>query len=254
MQIDRTLSVPTGLTAAYVESWAAVFLPTGDAPALRLGDCAEEADIPVNLRRRLRPFARLGVTCGLGVAPQGDADIVFCSRYGDVALAHQLLTSLLEEEPVSPAGFSMSVHNTVPGVLDLVRKTRIGHTAIAGGTQTLSSGLVEAWLRLAERPHLKLVLIFADVPLPEIYSDVAHFDRGGLALGLRLSAEAGAHAHTYLVRTQDSGGHGDVLDAPHAELLAREIISRLQGNTLDTLRWRSQGSLWSFEGKTDVAA
>jgi len=254
MQIDRTLSVPTGLTAAYVESWAAILLPTDDASAQRLGDCVEETDIPVNLRRRLRPFARMGVTCGLGVAPQSDADIVFCSRYGDVALAHQLLTSLLEGEAMSPAGFSMSVHNTVPGVLDLARKTRIGHTAIAAGTQTLSSGLMEAWLRLAERPHLKLMLVFVDVPLPEIYSEVADFDRGGLAFGLRLSAEAGAHAHVSLMRTQDTGEHGDVLDAPHAELLAREIISRLQGDTLETLRWRSQGSLWSFEGNTDAAA
>ncbi|MEX0840585.1 MAG: beta-ketoacyl synthase chain length factor [Parvibaculum sp.] len=253
MQIDRMQSVPAGLSAAYVESWAAILPASANEPERRLGDCADETSIPAGLKRRMQPMARMGVACGLGVAPKCDADIVFCSRYGDIALAHQLLVALVGAEPMSPAGFSMSVHNTVPGILDLVRKARIGHTAVAAGTQTLSAGLTEAWLRLGKRPHLKLVLVFVDLPLPNIYSQFVDCDTGGVAFALCLSAEREEQAQISLVRSSDTGSDASALDSPHAELLARNLISSLQNGVPAVLRWRSQGSLWSFGRNPDAA-
>lgn len=255
MQADRTASVPAALSAAFVESWAAIVPGAPGEPTARLGACAAEADIPAGLRRRLGPLARMGVACGLGVAPASDADIVFCSRYGDISLAHQLLTALVGGEPMSPAGFSMSVHNTVPGVLDLARKARIGHTAIAAGPQTLSAGLAEAWLRLGERPHMKLVLVFADLPLPGIYSQFADSDMGGTAIALRLSAGHGEGTAYCLTRDPAADGEGGpVLDAPPAERLARELVVHMDDRVPQPLRWRSQGSLWSFGKSADEAS
>lgn len=237
--------------AVHVGSWAAILCGPEGAEE-RLGACAAEKDIPAGLRRRLGPLGKMGVACGLGVAPDGDADIVFCSRHGDIPLAHQLLAALVEGEPMSPAGFSMSVHNTVPGVIDLARKAKVGHTAIAAGTQTLSAGLVEAWLRLAARPHLDIVLVYAETPLPELYSQFADSELGGTALALRLSASAEEGSSFSLRLGGDAAPASPVLNEPHAEFLAREIVARLRSDTgPDNLQWRSQGFCWSL-GSADA--
>ncbi len=151
--------------AIHVGSWAAVLCGPGGTEE-RLGSCAEEKEIPAGLRRRLGTLGRMGVACGLGVAPQGDADIVFCSRHGDISLAHQLLTALVEGEPMSPAGFSMSVHNAVPGVLDLARKARIGHTQLRPVRRRSRPVSSKPGSALPARPHLDVVLVYAETPCP----------------------------------------------------------------------------------------
>lgn len=255
MQTESVSVAQGALEAIHVGSWAAILCGAGGAEE-RLGACADEKDIPAGLRRRLGPLGRMGVACGLGVAPPGDADIVFCSRHGDISLAHQLLTALVDGEPMSPTGFSMSVHNTVPGVLDLARKARIGHTAIAAGAQTLSAGLVEAWLRLAARPHLSVVLVYAETPLPELYEQFADSDLGGTALALRLSAQSGEGVGFSL--GPDGGGSPSKeqpLDAPDAEFLARTLIEILRGPVSRAeLQWRSQGFFWSLGSSANATA
>ncbi|ABS63106.1 hypothetical protein Plav_1486 [Parvibaculum lavamentivorans DS-1] len=253
MQSDRAMPGPAGLSAVFVESWAAMLADAPGEPPVRLGACAADADIPAGLRRRLGPLARMGVACGLGIAPEGDADIVFCSRYGDLSLAHQLLAALVATEPMSPAGFSMSVHNAVPGVLDLARKARIGHTAIAAGAQTFSAGLAEAWLRLGERPHLRLVLVFADLPLPDIYRQFADEDAGGAAFALRLSAEPGEARAVSITRSAAGDASPAALENPPAELLVRRLVDSLCSDA-PALSWRSQGSLWRLGKSSDEAA
>jgi hypothetical protein len=256
MQTERISADNRLPDAAHIAAWAAI-LCGADGAEERLGDCVGERDIPAGLRRRLGPLGRMGVACGLGVAPQGDADIVFCSRHGDVSLAHQLLSELIAGEPMSPAGFSMSVHNTVPGVLDLARKARIGHTAIAACAQTLSAGLAEAWLRLTARPHLDVVLIYAEMPLPDFYERFMDGDLGGTALALRLSAARGEGAFPSLLLEEGgpSPSAPPVLDAPSAEFLARELVARLRGRIAPAeMCWRSQGIRWSFGSVANAAS
>lgn len=248
MHQDRATSAYPALESAHVKSWAAI-LCGADGAEERLGACAAEKDIPAGLRRRLGPLGRMGVACGLGVAPgpERDADIVFCSRHGDIPLAHQLLTALIAGEPMSPAGFSMSVHNTVPGVLDLARKARIGHTAIAAGAQTLSAGLLEAWLRLAARPGLDVVLVYAETPLPELYSQFAEDDFGGTAFAICLSAGEERGPSFSLRPDGGAPASASLLDDPSAEFLARELVARLRADDApEALEWRSQGFRWSF--------
>src|SRR3546814_15070284 len=73
--------------------------------------------------------------------------------------------------------------------MDLVRKSRVGHTAIAAGTQSLSAGLVESWGKLAENPDRKIALVYADCALPEIYREFSDMKMGGGALAMTLSAQ-----------------------------------------------------------------
>lgn len=237
------------VSTAYVESWAAVTLSALDGAAQRSGACAEDSIIPAAHRRRLGPYGRLAVTCGLSIAAADSSDLVFCSQYGDVDLAHKLLTELVAGGLLSPAAFSLSVHNAAPGVMDLVRKSCIGHTAIAAGTQSLSAGLVESWAKLAENPDRKIALVYADCALPEIYREFSDMKMGGTALAMTLSAKKPDRPSGRFVLEAKSAD--DALDAPCSEDLAGLLSSTLDGSGT-CVRWRSRGLQWSFTAGSDA--
>jgi len=239
------------VSAMFVDSWAAIVLDSADGMAQRLGGCAEEGTIPAALRRRLGPFGRMAVSCALGVSTE-DSDIVFCSRYGDVNLAYRLLVDLVEEGPLSPAGFSLSVHNAVPGAVDLVRKSRVGHTAIAAGSESLSAGLCEVLGKLMDRPDVRAMLLYAEYALPPIYREFSTSPTEGIALALSLSAVATAKSCGCLKIEGDDGALS--FQAPDSEVLARALISSLSGMEPCKIRWNSRGLVWSFTAGADAPA
>ena len=69
---------------------------------------------------------------------------------------------------VSPAGFSVSVHNSAAGMLSIHHKNTSAITSIAAGEKSLKMGLVEAVSQV--RQCKKVLMIYADEKLPEIYS------------------------------------------------------------------------------------
>lgn len=243
------------IRVAYIGSWAAVSVDANGGPVLRLGDCAEESIIPAALRRRLGSFGRMAVTCGLSVAGADTSDLLFCSRYGDVDLAYRLLGELVTGGTMSPAGFSLSVHNAVPGVMDLARKCRIGHTAVAGGSQSLSAGLTEAWGKLAENPQGDVVALYAEAPLPEIFAERSESAERGHALAFTLSLMK-PEKICGVLRLDQMGNEvacADRLDAPDSESLSGMLVDALNEQDPRSVRWRSRGMSWHFQGGADVA-
>ncbi|MDO8288816.1 MAG: beta-ketoacyl synthase chain length factor [Parvibaculum sp.] len=240
-------------SAIYVESWAAMILRGPDAEPRRLGQCKDESVIPAGHRRRLGSYGRMAVTCGLSVAGADSSDLVFCSRYGDVDLAYGLLKSLAVGEILSPAAFSLSVHNSVPGVMDLVRKSRVGHTAIAAGAQSLSAGLAEAWAKLAAKPEQTITLVFAEGELPPDLKPFSEVQGYGLALAMTLSATNSNQALGQF--SFESIGDGRAASADMtSEELAGKIAFLLDASErrIDPLHWRSRGLEWSFSACTDA--
>lgn len=262
--IDRQAGVPLaaeqmamhpdmrGDTAViYVESWAAV-LPDGKGGApLRLGACVDDTVIPAGHRRRLNAYGRMAVSCGLSVADADSSDVVFCSRYGDIDLAYRLLQALGNAELMSPAAFSLSVHNAVPGVMDLVRKSRVGHTAIAAGLQSLSAGLAEVWAKILANAERKVTLVFAEGELPTEFKPFSDAEMPGSALAMTLSArQSGLAAGRIML--MEVGNAADMLDEPSSERLVRGIVAALSGGKPEALRWRSRGLCWCFEAASDA--
>lgn len=236
------------IPAAYIASWAAVSVDAAGKSAQRFGECAEESIVPAALRRRLGVFGRMAVTCGLSVAAAETSDLVFCSRYGDVDLAYKLLSDVVTGGLMSPAGFSLSVHNAVPGVMDLARKNRIGHTAVAAGSQSLSAGLAEAWGKLAENPHEKIALVFAEAPLPAIYAEKSESLERGLAIAFTLSAVRPEKICGSLVLDLATITPTNILDAPTSDTLARLMIEVLGAPAAGNgINWQSRGTRWTFQ-------
>jgi hypothetical protein len=158
------------------------------------GRVAAEDVLPKALRRRMSVFD-LGVArCVIGLAAKSadgtaDEDIVFASRYGNMGVTVDLLVMLANSELLSPAKFSISVHNAAAGAASQILANRAGHTAIAAGGRTLSAGLTEAWMRIRTgRPSV--IFVYSDLPLMAPY-DAFDEPGPGVHLAVRLAAADG---------------------------------------------------------------
>lgn len=238
-------------SALYVESWAACVSRGPEAEQQRLGLCKDDSVIPAGHRRRLGIYGRMAVSCGLSVTGAESSDLVFCSRYGDVDLAYGLLKSLATDELMSPAAFSLSVHNAVPGVMDLVRKSRVGHTAIAAGLESLSAGLTEAYAKLAARPERAITFVFSEGEVPDHFKPFADEKGFGLALAMSLSAVPSEKSFCQIALATPDDAAG-ALSSPPSEVLAGEMISVLDGRAT-SFHWRSRGLGWTLRQCTDAA-
>lgn len=169
--------------ALEVADWAALI--SADSVE-QLGAAEGPETIPAQYRRRLPAFARDVARCALPVLrADPNAPVVFSSVNGDLASAVTLLTDLARKELLSPALFSLSVHNAPAGVLGLCLSERGDHTAIAGGDATLSSALLECFTRLADEDVESVVLIHADERLPSAYAELDN-DTPGAIITARL--------------------------------------------------------------------
>ncbi|MDN3640809.1 beta-ketoacyl synthase chain length factor [Simiduia curdlanivorans] len=136
--------------------------------ALVLGEGPDVSAVPAMLRRRLSGVGRVAAAVVWDLVPEASSmPMVFCSQHGDQDRTLQLLDALGRQEALSPAAFSMSVHNAVAGVLSIAKKAKGAMTALAADEQLLSMGLIEAWGQLQSADEVLLVIY--DLPLPEVY-------------------------------------------------------------------------------------
>ncbi|MBI2380633.1 MAG: beta-ketoacyl synthase chain length factor [Gammaproteobacteria bacterium] len=152
-------------------------------------------------RRRLSPLSRMSLWAAhQALGGRTGIASVFASRHGELPRSAELLAQLAAGEPLSPMGFSLSVHNTASGLHSIVARDTAPSTAIAGGADSLTAGLLEALGRLAENPAAPVLLVYGDDRMPEVYGefDSAKLMPHALALLLssgdthRLSLETGA--------------------------------------------------------------
>lgn len=123
------------------------------------------------LRRRLSSLSRMAIHVAakcLDGGPTPDA-YVFCSRYGEYERSFGILSDLARREEVSPAAFSLSVHNTSASLFSIDREDPTPYTALAAGDATLESAFLEAWSLLQSREASRVLLVYHDEPLPPLY-------------------------------------------------------------------------------------
>ena len=163
-------------------------LVRGSASEESFGVVAGEEVLPKALRRRMSGFD-LGVArCVMGLASQGvDEDIVLASRYGNMSVTFDLLLLLAKNELLSPAKFSISVHNAAAGAASQILVNRAGHTAVAAGIGTLRAGLTEAWSRI-HTGSPSVIFVYSDLPLMAPYDE---FDEPGPGVQLAVRLFAG---------------------------------------------------------------
>lgn len=133
---------------------------------------------------------------------------MFASRHGDTRLTLSLLEGIAEQQPMSPTGFSLAVHNAVSGLLSIARKDVSEVTAIAAVDALLPNALIEAFTRLQD--HAQVLCVLYDVPLPALYRPFVSGESFPFALAMLLSREKGDAM--VLQRQRDSGRKADGQD------------------------------------------
>jgi hypothetical protein len=71
-----------------------------------------------------------------------DVPLVFASRHGDVARSMDLLGALVSDQPLSPTGFGLSVHNAIAALYSIARGHRgnLWHWLPAGPVEAACLG------------------------------------------------------------------------------------------------------------------
>ncbi|MEZ5538969.1 MAG: beta-ketoacyl synthase chain length factor [Pseudomonadales bacterium] len=178
--------MPDVVSAEDWQAWAAGALPIGNATQNPAVDF-----IPAMQRRRLSRLSRFALSAANACAGEQHLPTVFASRHGEIHRTVELLKELARHEPLSPMGFSLSVHNTASGLYSIATGNTAPSTAIAAGCDTLPMAIIEAIGQLAQ--HEQVMVVYAEEPLPDDYRAFATDCMPlGLALLLGRASTAGA--------------------------------------------------------------
>jgi hypothetical protein len=147
--------------------------------------------LPAMFRRRLSFHARLVFEALNKLSDPSwpcHLPIVFSSRHGELELSLNLIADEQSKSPLSPTSFSLSVHNSLTGLVGLHYKNTAPTNAIAAGKESLHMGLLEASALLLEHP---LILhIHLETKLPEIYLKFSDSEQHDLCLITILDRDA----------------------------------------------------------------
>lgn len=138
------------------------------------------------LRRRISTVGQRAFRAAYALSEQGNARFIFCSRYGESDRTLRILHSIAVKEPISPADFSLSVHNALAGLLSIAWGNTAGHTAISAGADSFGYGLLEAIACLKEGSGNPVMLVYFDDQPPQPYDEVADGGEGCIALAILL--------------------------------------------------------------------
>ena len=123
--------------------------------------------VPSLIKRRLTDVEKIGLHLAHKLEPLPDIScIIFASQFGEWRQTIKLIQQVHADGEMSPAGFSHSVHNAMPGLLTLINKRKDNYTTIAANELTIDCALVEAFI------HRDCVLfIYAEEETPDFYKN-----------------------------------------------------------------------------------
>lgn len=129
-------------------------------------------EMPPMARRRIDRLGRMALQVAYWCQTETGSPIIFASQHGDTIRSAELLQALARGEPISPAGFSVSVHNAIGAQYSIARRDASNYLAVAAGPATVEAAFCEAAGLLADGHQTVLVVVY-DEPLPEVYHNYA---------------------------------------------------------------------------------
>ena len=144
--------------------------------------------LPTMLRRRISVIGQMAFRASFALSENRSSRFIFCSRHGEFQRTLNILKSLAAREPVSPAEFSLSVHNALAGLLSIAWENTAGHTTISAGADSFGSAILDAIACLKSKLAEPVMVVYFDDLLPEPYDALGDPDETCLALALLLGA------------------------------------------------------------------
>ena len=161
------------------------------------------AAMPPMLRRRAARQVRMAFEAAQAAAEgRKDIPVVFCSRHGEVRRSVEILEPLAQDAPISPAAFSLSVHNAISGLYSIASADTAAMTALAGDADGAAHALIEACAQIqAGAPEVLLVVY--DEPLPTAYAAYTDAPETAFAWAWLITAPQGeAYTWSWQARTE----------------------------------------------------
>lgn len=146
--------------------------------------------LPARARGRASLLTRVFAELYEQIAPpeRPELPLVCGSASGEMATTLALLDQLAQGDPLSPAGFQASVHNTAAGVISIALGDRSFSTALAAGVDTWAMSLLEAMAWLSVHGGRVAVLV-ADEDAPTRLTRRPPYPAAGAALLLQRAPE-----------------------------------------------------------------
>lgn len=141
--------------------------------------------VPAMQRRRYSKLTKMLLEVAFQCNAPANCRSIFASRHGELNRTVALLQDIIREQPISPIGFSQSVHNTASGIFSILTQNRAPSTSIAAGETTLEQAFLEAYAQLCEE-NSALLLVFGDEPVADIYQEFTNEPELPIALALQL--------------------------------------------------------------------
>ncbi|MDR8525497.1 beta-ketoacyl synthase chain length factor [Shewanella fidelis] len=192
------------------------------------------AHVPAMQRRRLSKLTKIVLEAVHQCAPKPQCRSIFASQHGEINRTIDLLNNIVEGEALSPTGFSQSVHNTASGIFSIFNGNRAASTSIAAGSNTFSQAFIEAYAQLHSNPE-PLLLVYADEPVPQVYSQFASQPEWPIAIAFVLApADINQDKVATLKLSAQPQADADATELHYGQLLAclaanKPLTGRLSG-------------------------
>lgn len=157
---------------------------TNDAPAISF--------TPPLFRRRLSQLCRMTVQVVHDAVEKyhcEDSKQVFISKRGDINREFTINKTLIQEEMILPAAFSLSVFNAPIALASIACNLKSGYTAIFPSKGNFYSALLSAAAPVLCDQEEKILLVYGDELVPPEYGKLCPKDNFPLAFALLLSAK-----------------------------------------------------------------
>lgn len=145
-------------------------------------------------RRRLGTLARTVFHVLARCADAGAQEpVVFSSYMGEIERTQGILNAMAANEPVSPASFSLSVHNAIGGQWSVIQGVKAPMVALAPPANSPIPALLEAAGMLLEGEYAAINVVYYEESYPQFYSPFLQGPADATALALRLVAANDDH-------------------------------------------------------------
>lgn len=146
------------------------------------------AGFPPMLRRRLGPLGKVvcQVLSGISCIDSKEA-YVMSSRMGEINRTQRILECISAGEQVSPASFSLSVHNAIGGVWSQAHSVTTPVIAIAPSSYSPIPALVQALALMSQGNFDGVIVVYYEEDYPEFYAPYLQGLVAPTAFGVRLT-------------------------------------------------------------------
>ncbi len=146
-------------------------------------------------RRRLSQLTKMTVQVARDVFEKSGADkktkIVFLSFRGELEREFKVNKTLIQEESILPAAFSLSVFNAAIAQATIALDLKGGYSCVFPSGADFASGFLAAAAPVLAGTEENIVFIYADENVPDYYKEFLKGPNEPLALAALLSSQKG---------------------------------------------------------------